>query len=319
VTAPPLIVLGVRRSGTTLLRVILDRSSAIAIPDESHFVPQLAHRHSTPVDVERFVEDLRRLRTLAGWGITADDVAPLLRERMTTGEAIGAVFAAYAAKHGKPRWGDKTPAYMRYLPLLERLFPDALYVHLIRDGRDCALSFLGMPDEAPTRTWAHPEDARGFACQWFSEIRDARALGRRVGAGRYVELRYEDLVDDPARVVEEVCGFASLPFAPAMLEPGEVALAAKPHHRRLTEAPSRRRDWRGEMDPKDVGSFEAVAGVLLGELGYELSDPAHARTGVRARLELASYRARIAAWKAAAYASQRSPLWRRRHPRLVAE
>jgi hypothetical protein len=130
-------------------------------------------------------------------------------------------------------------------------------------------------------------------------------------------VRYEDLVADPARVVEEVCGFASLPFEPGMLEPGEVALAAKPHHRRLTEAPSKRRDWRREMDPKDVRSFEAVAGDLVGKLGYELSDPAQGRSGVRARLELASYRARIGAWKAAAHANQRSPLWRRRHPRLL--
>ena len=135
-----------------MLRVILDRSPGIAIPDESHFVPQLAHRHRTPVQVDEFVEDLRRLPTLVRWRLDVDGVARLLRQGMTSGDAIGAVFAAYALEHGKPRWGDKTPAYMRYLGLLERLFPDALYVHLVRDGRDCALSFLGMPDEASTRT-----------------------------------------------------------------------------------------------------------------------------------------------------------------------
>jgi hypothetical protein len=318
VTAPPLFILGVRRSGTTLLRVILDRSPGIAIPDESHFIPQLAHRHPTPVRTERFADDLARLRVLADWGVSLDDVVPLLHEGMTTGEAIGAVFVAYAARRGKPRWGDKTPAYMRYVDLLERVFPDARYVHLIRDGRDCALSFLGMPDEAPTRTWAHPEDVRGFACQWVSEIRAARALGRRVGAGRYLEVRYEDLVDEPAVVVERVCGFASLPFDPAMLEPQHLALAEKPHHRRLLEAPSRRRDWRSEMNPDDAHSFEEVAGVLLVELGYELSRHAHPGA-VRPRVELSWYRARIAAWKAAAYAMQRSPLWRHRHPRLGEE
>jgi hypothetical protein len=205
---------------------------------------------------------------------------------------------------------------MRHLPLLERLFPDALYLHLIRDGRDGALSFLGMPDEAPTRTWAHPESAAGFACQWVSEVRAARALGGRVGPSRYLELRYEDLVDDAGRVLAEVCDFAALPFDQAMLEPTEVALAEKPHHRRLVEAPSRRRDWREEMSPDDAGSFEAIGGHLLAELGYELSDPRAARETRRAALVLAWYRARIAAWKATAYASQRSPLWRRRHPRL---
>jgi hypothetical protein len=316
---PPVFVLGVRRSGTTLLRVILDRSPGIAIPDESHFVPQLAHRHRTPVGIDDFVDDLRRLRTLATWGIGADDVAPLLRSGMTTGEAIGAVFAAYAGKNGKPRWGDKTPAYMRHLSLLERLFPDALYVHLIRDGRDCALSFLGMPDDAPTRTWAHPEDVVGFACQWVSEVGAARALGRRVGPSRYHELRYEELVADPERVVRAVCGFAGIDFEPGMLEPGEVepALAAKPHHRRLSERPSRGRDWRSEMSADDVRAFETIAGELLAELGYEVTDRSAARAGARARLALGWYETRIAAWKAVAYVNQRSPLWRRRHPPLA--
>jgi hypothetical protein len=318
VTEPPVLVLGVRRSGTTLLRLILDRSPGIAIPDESHFVPQLAHRHRTPVDVDGFVDDLSRLRTLVTWELTVDDVRPQLRAGMTTGEAIGGVFAAYAEKHGKPRWGDKTPAYMRYLPLLERLFPDALFVHLIRDGRDCALSFLRMPDQAATRTWAHPEVVAGFACQWASEVRAARALGTRVGPSRYLEARYEALVAEPERVVREVCAFASLPYEPAMLEPGQVEpqLAAKPHHRRLSEPPSKGRDWRDEMPARDAHSFEAIAGDVLADLGYELTEATAPRRSARSRLAVRWYEARIAAWKTAAYLNQRSPLWRRRHPPL---
>jgi len=316
VSSPPLLILGVRRSGTTLLRLILDRSTGIAIPDESHFIPQLARRHPGPVDRETFLEDLRRVRTLARWGITVADVAPLVEPGSDTGAAIAAVFRAYAAKAGKPRWGDKTPAYMRYLPLLDRLFPDALYVHLIRDGRDCALSFLGMPDDAPTRTWAHPQDAAGFARQWVTEIRAARNLGNHVGQQRYLEIRYEDLVANSEQVVRSVCDFASLPFDPSMLEQGDVELAAKPHHRRLLEAPSKRRDWSVEMSAADAESFELVAGPLLAELGYPLSNRNARRRNRRAAASLAWYRARIAAWKTVAALNQRSPLWRRRHPPL---
>ena len=315
-SSPPLLILGVRRSGTTLLRLILDRSTGIAIPDESHFIPQLARRHPGPVDRETFLEDLRRVRTLARWGITVADVAPLVEPGSDTGAAIAAVFRAYAAKAGKPRWGDKTPAYMRYLPLLDRLFPDALYVHLIRDGRDCALSFLGMPDDAPTRTWAHPQDAAGFARQWVTEIRAARNLGNHVGQQRYLEIRYEDLVANSEQVVRSVCDFASLPFDPSMLEQGDVELAAKPHHRRLLEAPSKRRDWSVEMSAADAESFELVAGPLLAELGYPLSNRNARRRNRRAAASLAWYRARIAAWKTVAALNQRSPLWRRRHPPL---
>src|SRR3712207_2484896 len=182
---PPLLVLGVRRSGTTLLRVMLDRSSELAIPDESYFVPQLAERHRAPVDVEEFVEDLRRVRTLADWGVEPERVRERLRAGMTAGEAISAIFETYAADRGKSRWGDKTPMYMQYLPLLERLFPGALFVHLIRDGRDAAVSFLSMPEGVVTRTWAHPASAGDFACQWRTEVEAARALGTRVGPSRY--------------------------------------------------------------------------------------------------------------------------------------
>ncbi len=94
----PVLVLGVRRSGTTLLRVILDRSSELAIPDESYVVPQLAHRHRGTVDPGAFVDDLRRLPRLRELGISPDDVAAAAaRPGMTTGAAIAAVFETYAA------------------------------------------------------------------------------------------------------------------------------------------------------------------------------------------------------------------------------
>ena len=121
--APPVLVLGVRRSGTTLLRVILDRSSELAVPDESYVVPQLASRHRGTVDPSSFVDDLRRLPRLRELGIMPDDVSRRLRPGMTSGAAIAAVFETYAAAHGKARWGDKTPLYMQHLPLLERPLP----------------------------------------------------------------------------------------------------------------------------------------------------------------------------------------------------
>jgi hypothetical protein len=313
-TAPPLFVLGVSRSGTTLLRVILDRSPGIAIPDETFFIPQLAHRHPRTVDAERFLDDLRRLPRLAAWDVPADDLAAQLRPGMRTGEAIAAAFSAYAAKHGKPRWGDKTPQYMRHLELIDRLFPNAQYVHLIRDGRDAALAFLDMPEGVVTKTWAHSRSAAGFACEWRTEVRRARGLGARVGPGRYHEVLYEDLVADTDGVIRAVCTFAGLPFEPAMLEYTDaVDVSQKPHHQRLLQPPTRGvRDWRTQMSAEDVVAFDRIAGDVLRDLGYE-SGP---RRPARAIPAETWYRLRMGAWKAAAYATQRSPLWRRRHPRL---
>jgi Sulfotransferase family len=312
----PLFVLGVRRSGTTLLRVMLDRHPALAVPDESYFISTLAARHRGRIDASSFCDDVARISTLRDWGVRPGDVRERLRAGAETADGIAAIFETYAAHRGKPRWGDKTPMYMSRLGLLERLFPEARFVHVVRDGRDAARSFLEMPAGLVTESWAHPRGVAGFACQWRTEVRAARALGRRTGAVRYLELRYEELVADPASALESVAAFAGLQFDPVMLAyPGTVDVAAKPHQARLAQPPTVGvRDWRSDMPAADVAAFEAIAGDTLAACGYEAADTAPPRSPARARL--AWYEARTAAWNAAGTAVARSPLWARRHPRL---
>lgn len=315
-TGPPLFILGVRRSGTTLLRVMLDRHSQLAVPDESYFLPQLAERHRGPIRPEAFLDDLRRLPTLRAWGLPPQAVAPRLRPGMAPGEAIAAIYEAYAERQGKGRWGDKTPLYMQYLPLLERLFPTALFVHLIRDGRDAAASFRELPAGLVTGGWARPRGVADFACQWQREVRAARALGRRLGEERYLELRYEALVACPERELSRLCAFLGLEYEPAMLDyPGRVDVSQRPHQRRLLCPPTPGlRDWRRELSPREAAAFQAVAGDLLAELGYEPGAPGGVTPAGRLRRRI--YAARAASWRLAGLAVRRSPLWRLRHPPL---
>jgi hypothetical protein len=146
----------------------------------------------------------------------------------------------------------------------------------------------------------------------------ARELGRRLGPSRYLEICYEDLVADTEAVVRSVCSFAGLPFEPEMLDyTGMVDVSTKPHHQRLLQPPTRGvRDWRTQMSRDDALAFEAVAGDLLADLGYELLDDASRRLRRTAAVPRAWYRVRMGAWNAAAYVAQRSPLWRRRHAQL---
>ena len=310
---PPLLILGVRRSGTTLLRVMLDRHSQLAVPDESYFVPQLADRHLRRVDPDEFADDLSRINTVTEWQVPLAQVRARLHGRMPIGEAIGTVYAVYAEQRGKLRWGDKTPMYMQNLRLLDRLFPDALFVHLIRDGRDAALSFFQVPFGVMTETWMHPRTPADFACQWRTEVAAARALGRRV-APRYLEVRYEELVAEVEGTLRRICGFAGLGYEAAMADyAGAVDVSAKPHQQSLKRPPTPGlRDWRTQMPPDDVEAFERVAGDLLRELGYEAAQTPDAS----GRARLASYRARALAWRGASFALRRSPLWRLRHPPL---
>jgi hypothetical protein len=270
------------------------------------------------VDAERFLDDVARIATIRDWGIPVASVAPRVRTGMSTGEAISAVYEAYADAARKPRWGDKTPMYMRHLGLLEELFPEAQYVHLIRDGRDAALSFLQMPEGTFTRTWAQPTTPAQFACLWRKEVAAARGLGSRVGVARYHELRYEALVVEPESTVSAICAFAEIPFESAMLDYTDaVDVSRKPHQQRLLMPPtSGVRSWRDDMSSEDVAGFETVAGDLLSALGYEVTSKATASP--RTALARGWYDARLAAWNASSSLVQRSPLWRRRHPRLSA-
>jgi LPS sulfotransferase NodH len=312
-TDAPVMILGVSRSGTTLLKEILDHHPDVAIPPESYFVTQLWDRHGARPDPERFVSDLGRLARLRDWGVMPGDVRRLLPDRPDFAQAIQAVYRAYAEMRGKRRFGDKTPAYMQRLDVLERAFPGARYVHIVRDGRDAGLSFIEMR-RRPRFNWARPRGLTAFATQWRREVSGARRFGRERAVGRYLELRYEDLVADPESAVRELCEFLGLAFDVEMLAyhrtQGPNPL---PDHPRLARPPAAGRRWQEEMAPLDVERFEAIAGELIAELGYARAYP-EPSLGARASalIHRAGLAARIGLWHVALALVRRSPIWRLR-------
>ena len=313
-TATPVLILGVSRSGTTLLKEMLSGASELAIPSESYFIPQLWDRHGERPDREAFLDDLERLPRIREWGVPREAIEARMPERPSFAEAVGAVYAAYAELHGRRRWGDKTPSYMEELELLERAFPGAQYVHLIRDGRDAGLSFLAMR-RRPRFNWARPRGLGGFAAQWRREVGRARALGRRLGPARYREVRYEELVADPEATIRELCEFLGLAFEPEMLEYQRRFAAERPvDHARLARAPAAgARDWRAQLSARGQRLFEAVAGDMLAELGLERRYPrATPRMRIRGWLERAALAVRIASFDAATRIVRSGPLWRLR-------
>jgi hypothetical protein len=311
-------VLGVSRSGTTLLKEMLDSHSQLAIPTESYFVPQLWDRHNGEFNPEEFLEDVGRLARVREWGVTPDDVRERLPENATAGDAIRAIFWSYANARGTPRYGDKTPSYMQSLDLLDRVFPDAQYVHLVRDGRDAGLSFLEMRRK-PRFNLARPRGIASFASQWKLEVEAARTFGSRLGPERYYELRYEDLVREPDAELRRVASFLGLDFEPGMLAyHAGVDAAALQDHPLLAKPPTPdTRRWQEQLSSAHAQIFEAIAGDTLSAFGYERVYP---EPSIRARacasLVDASYRTRLASWKSSLAVVRRSPVWRLRQAQI---
>ncbi len=189
----------------------------------------------------------------------------------------------------KTRFADKTPRNVLHIDLLAGAFPDARFVHLVRDGRDVVPSMLGLayfPDRFPEAV-----------LYWADRVRQGRQAGRRLGPERYIEVRYEDLVADAPAVLAGLCEFLDLSDDPAMLRyherADEVVAAVKEtaHHQGLWQPPTAgRRSWRASMSRRDVARFEALAGSALDDFGYERSD---VPPSLSARAEAGAWRLRL--------------------------
>jgi len=296
--APAPFVVGVGRSGTTLLRMMLDAHRELAIPPETHFVLPIIQasgriRFNPSIAARSIVGDERRR-----WNDFGLEQADLLArfeaiEPFNTTDALRAFYLLYAEKHGKPRWGDKTPDYVRKMKKIQKTLPEARFIHVIRDGRDAGLS----QNARVIKRGKEPVPPREMARRWRKRLIKAREDAAEIADADYLEIRYEDLVGDTEEVLRGVCELVELDFDPAMLgyheraserlqemagalpakkgrperEAGERVAA----HAMTTRPPDQDRVavWKREMSDAENAEFEEAAGYLLDELGYETVTP----------------------------------------------
>jgi hypothetical protein len=250
----PILIVGSPRSGTTLLRLILDSHPRISCGEETHFLRDLepiVGRHWRMVEPYGFDRAywIGRIRDLY-LGFQTDVLA----------------------RRGKARWAEKDPTYTLLLPFMDELFPDALYVHLLRDGHDVVASYRDR--------WGYASAARAARGGWARSVRAARGLAMGPTATRYHELRYEDLVTDPERVLPPLFAFLGEAWDPVVLRFDEVEHDATDRYRRFTasrrvaggdaRAIYRSRVGAGArgLDPVLRGILRTTSGDLLRELGY---------------------------------------------------
>ena len=265
----PLFIVGMPRSGTKLLRDLLNRHPRISICTvESEFIPYLVRTYGADAALSpaQLLGVHARLRQSAFYFDLAErDVAPSAEAfvQACAGKGWPEVFAFVLKRCGpKPYrpgmiWGDKTPGYLNHIPLLKTLFPAAKFIHIIRDPRDYGLS--------AERTWG--KNLFRAAHRWRYSIQRAREIGAGI-AEDYLEVRYEDLLGAPVAVMEPLTSFLGLRFDPAILtldQPAENYGAAK-GTTRILEANANK--FETDLRQDAIRRIEEITYPVLRSLNY---------------------------------------------------
>ena len=190
--ARPVFVVGCPRSGTTLLRQLLNAHPNLSCGPETHFL-------SSMEEIEK-----SRWRELALFGVSQSEWRSHVRDLFSW------VHMQFAEEHGKTRWIDKTPAYALILDFIDQLYPDCQVVHVVRNPRDVIDSYR--------RRWGIRREWAGTQA-WPKYVRAAREFGKSHPEDRYIEVCYEDLVTDPRKAMQRLIAWMGEPWDEGIMDP----------------------------------------------------------------------------------------------------
>ena len=274
---------GAPKSGTTWLQMLLDAHPRVACGGEGHFCDQFLPRLGEAVRQHNGILATKNREIFTGLPgyplFRRDHVMFLLATAigLMLGEAGADAIAV----------GEKTPDNGRFLPLLAEIFPRAKFIHIIRDGRDRAVSCwfhnLRVTPDWLRQNFAGMDD---FVALCAREWADYLAAGRAFGAGapaRYRELRYEDLLADTEGELARLFAFLGVPATDEAVRDCCAAAAFETLSRGRARGEEDRSsffrkgtigDWQNHLSPACLGQFEAIAGDWLARLGYAVDRPA---------------------------------------------
>ncbi|MFZ0389627.1 MAG: sulfotransferase [Calditrichia bacterium] len=262
----PVFVLGAPRSGTSVMVKLLRKYLKVNFGTESQFIIRL-HRElwrygdlKQENNMRHLLEDIssercfRRWKKRFGFELDVEMVFRDLTEYNYSG-ALQAIFQQFAAYHGMQRWGDKTPAYLYDLDTLHQLFPDAQYIHIVRDGRDVALSAFATP--------FGEKNLYKSAVNWRQKISLAREFRRKLPPGRFIEIRYEDLLCEPLLVFGWLIKFLRIE------DPDKHLIGFIETHVKEDLRSNNVYKWKRQGRADEMHLFDRLTADLLERYGYE--------------------------------------------------
>jgi hypothetical protein len=267
-----------------MLRLMLNSHPALCVPFESGFIVEFFRRSNHYGDLAQR-NNARRLLSdigshpLARKGNLVGDIDTILDLSLGRyADVVDAIFTVYANARGKKRWGDKTPSYVTDIDVLRALFPACKILHLVRDGRDVALSNQNVE-------WGLRRTPR-IAADWRWKTLLAHKVGAVLGED-YMLIHYENLVVHTERTLRKIADFLEEPYSDQMLAYHRTGLAEMPPqslawHRNSIRAPDANlvNVWKHAMPVADRIIFEQCAGDALETFGYPL-ERRHSTLGSR--------------------------------------
>jgi hypothetical protein len=266
----PFFIVGADRSGTTMLRLMLNAHSSFSIPLESWFLIDLMD--SLPLQSYLSKEQVQQATRIVKnhwrwkeWGIEDDFLQSTLNtlERPTLQKLIDEIFRLAVPDK---RWGDKTPGYVTEISRIFQVFPEAKFIHIIRDGRDVCAS-LKRTGWRGDSTWA-------IADYWRKYVKEGQEQGADLPPGQYIEISYENLVKFTEKNLQQICAFLGEPFERNMLKFYEKSEQHLPSRARVNNAKTYRaprlddiQRWRSKLTRMQVIVFEAAAWRTMRDAG----------------------------------------------------
>lgn len=270
----PVFVVGCPRSGTTLLyHMLLSAGGFVVFRAESHAFNLLAHRFGSLKSARNrtaLADAWLRSQAFRVSGLQEAEVRAVVSRAATAGELLKALMQAMGGRQVVTRWADTTPDHLLYMAEIKRQIPDALFLHIIRDGRDVALSFV-------EQGWSHPlpwdkgQELSMAALYWQWAVQRGRESGRELG-GDYLEVKFEELVGNPREVLSRVGGFIDQALDYERIQSAAIGSVSKPNTSFEGDAaqfnPVER--WKHQMSAEQLLNLEMLIGDSLQQLGHAL-------------------------------------------------
>jgi hypothetical protein len=272
----PLFIVSAPRSGSTLLRLILDTHPQIAVPPPG-WLFDLVYPYlysygdlSQEANIIDLAEDVLATPTVKKWPIQASPASLVAAAKSRSFAGLyGALHEAYAALANKKRWGEKTPRNAFWIDEIRQNFPNAQIIHIVRDGRDMAIDI--------SDSMLLPYSVYAGANVWQRYVRAIRESASRLPASAFAEIRYEDLCANPEAVIRRLCEFIGEDFDVNMLSPNRTKAAQQwsthPLHAKTSQPISARycEMYKSRLPKEDVAALEALIGDSLALFGYPVA------------------------------------------------